>query len=124
MAESAEENWRKLFLERLQRIESILETLRKDLETAKTTLAVSGSESKSRDEAVDRVEADIKDLEKSIRDLEKQISTDPRGQPEIEKRVKLLEETQANLMGRLTILGVGGAALTSIATALLIKALT
>lgn len=120
---NVEEHWRNMLLERLQKLETSIEGIRTEVADVKTTSAVAANESKSRSDAMTRVESDIKDLAKLVRDLEKALGATPPGQAEIEKRVKLLEEWQQNLMGRLAILGFIAAAITSIGTALAVKLL-
>lgn len=119
--DTVEEHWRNMLLERLQKLEFSIEGIRTEVADVKTTSAVAANESKSRSDAMTRVESDIKDLAKLVRDLEKALGAAPAGQVEIDKRVKLLEEWQQNLMGRLAILGFIAATITSIATALSVK---
>jgi DNA repair ATPase RecN len=122
-ADTAEESWRRMLLERLQKLESSLDFVRTEVAEVKTSSAVAANESKSRSDAMNRVEDNIKDLAKLVRDLEKSLADTPKGQAEIDKRVKVLEEWQQNLMGRLAVLGFIAATLTSVATALAIKML-
>lgn len=121
--ESVEEHWRNMLLERLHKLETSIEGIRTEVADVKTTSAVAANESKSRSDAMNRVESDIKDLAKLVRDLEKALGGVPPGQAEIDKRVKLLEEWQQNLTGRLAVLGFIAATITSIGTALAIKLL-
>lgn len=122
-----EEHWRTVLLERLQKMESFQEFVGRELGEVKTSSAVAASESKSRTEGLLRVESDLKELTKVIRDLEKRLSESPRGQDELEKRVKTLEDWQNNLTGRLVVMGSLAAAsvavLTSVVTALIVSAL-
>lgn len=122
-----EEHWRSVLLERLQKMESTMETVQSALGEVKTSSAVAAMESKSRSESLGRVEIDLKDLTKAIRDLERKISEPPRGQEELEKRIKVLEDWQNNLTGRMMVVGAicasGIAILTSVFTALIVNAL-
>ena len=119
--ESVEEHWRKMLLDRLTKLESSLEVVRSEVADVKTTSAVAANESKSRSDTTTRIESDIKDLTKLFRDLEDRLREAPRGQAEIELRVKKLEDWQQNLMGRLAVLGFIAAAITSVATAVVAK---
>lgn len=119
--DTVEDHWRRMLLERLQKLEVSLEVVRTEVADVKTTSAVAATESKSRTDAMGRVESDIKDLAKLVRDLERALGETPRGQAEIDKRVKLIEEWQQNLMGKLAVLGFVAATVTSTATALFIK---
>lgn len=121
VTEAVEDHWRKMLLDRLQKLETSLEVVRTEVADVKTTSAVAANESKSRSDAMGRVESDIKDLAKLVRDLERAIGDVPRNQVELEKRVKTLEEWQQNLIGRLSILGFVAAALTSGLTAIVVK---
>ena len=121
--ESVEEHWRNMLLERLHKLETSIEGIRTEVADVKTTSAVAANESKSRSDAMNRVESDIKDLAKLVRDLEKALGGVPPGQTEIDKRVKLLEEWQQNLTGRLAVLGFIAATITSVGTAIAIKLL-
>lgn len=122
MAETMEEHWRVMLIDRLQKLENSVESVRTDLTDVKTSAAVSANESKSRSDLMSRVEVDIKELSKFVHSLERSLS-EPKGQAEIERRVKDLETWQANLMGKLSVIGFFIAIATSLATTFFAKAL-
>jgi len=116
-----DEHWRKMLFDRLQKLETSVEVVRSEVADVKTTSAVAANESKSRTDAMTRVENDIKDLAKLVRDLEKSLGQPPIGQIELDKRVKHIEDWQQNVMGKLAVLGFIAATITSIGTALFVK---
>jgi septal ring factor EnvC (AmiA/AmiB activator) len=115
--ETVEEHWRVMMLERLQKLETSSEAMRTDLVDIKTAAAVAANESKTRTETMQRVESDLKSLATAIHSLDRAIHDTPKGQADLEKRIKVLEDWQSNQSGRLTILGTLMVAITSIITA-------
>ncbi len=120
--DTIEEHWRVMLIDRLQKLETTFDSVRTDLIDVKTAAAVSANESKSRSDLMSRVEVDIKELTKFVHSLERSLS-EPKGQAEISQRVKDLETWQANLMGKLSVIGFLIAIVASIVTTFLAKAL-
>jgi len=111
-----EEHWRNVILERLQKMETTMENVSKEMGEIKTSSAVSATESKQRTESMTRLESEMREMTKGFRDLEKKVGETPKGQEDIEKRLKDLEEWKSNLTGRLVVVGSGVGILIAILT--------